>query len=1014
MSWNSYIDLYNQIVNKNPEKTALIQGDYRVSYRELAGASDLIAETLLKNGIKKGQIVPIILRRSPGTFAALIGIWKAGAAAVVINIVFPPDRINEMCRQCGSDLVIDEAWMQNLDPFAKAAHSAGMPPVNLELPNLKQDDLALVVFTSGSTGGPKGVLIPHRAVTYRAEFVRKGFVEEYGLSENDILLSIVPLSSVVILANEMPFLTVGGAVDIIPSELLQDMSKVIGYGLAHKITYAFAPPLLCPAFMKHFTAHLKFLCTGSERVSNLYSDNLILLNCYGATETAATVCYLKIERAYEVTPVGKPPAGTNMYLLDSDGKQAAQGEVGELCVSGECVALGYLNDSKLTAEKFIANPFSSDEKHKTMYRTGDLFRLNDEGNYEYIQRADWMLKVAGNRVEPGEIENAMCKVAPLTKAVVVGFESRAGAVAQTRLYACYTAAEQIDPKKIQEDISRILPYYMVPSFMEQVPSLPLNVNNKIDRSKIVPPEIEYFKADYEPPANDMEKSICNVFQEMLNIPRVGALDNFLLIGGDSVTAAKAAFVLCGTTGITVTDVLLHQTPRALAALAASKAKELDSAAAKEKINENNISHIFTLSPYQEILFNEWQMNPERYDYNIVEDNNFIGEVSVQRLNDSLIRFFNDYYFLNSSVAVENDIPCWKNKGVISKDAQIVQYFDHPLDDKQIFSLVSKPFDLTKDQLYRYILIKPADRKYRYIVCGHHIVIDGTKARAIHEEYAAYYNNPDYSAAVDKDKQKILYSGFLSTLQTLMDENKKNMTDFWRGYCSDAQPVDLKFLCRSAGAPQEQESLSAVSICNFVIDQKDTNRVKIISQKYGITPYMYSKIIFALSLYRMSGQSNISFSYPVAVSEGLALMYGSQVNTMLIKFSFNRETTIEDLIQQTKNFYSEAEKNKARYLPLNETIEFLPERKMPEINFAHSVQRYSKFGFNGVEKETVNLDFLFDISYTLLIQMEEQSNRLLFEFKYKNRILDGALVRKFSGVYQKLFCDILNGLLNEKK
>ena len=1006
-TWVSYLDRFAESVKKYSKDTAIICGDRKFNYSELDGASNAVAKALQSRSVKREQIVPIVLPRSPEAFAAILGVWKAGAAGTFVNTAYPAERIEAICKQCGSNCVIDEKWIQELNPFGNMTE--------FENVKVEREKLAMVIFTSGSTGSPKGVLLPHRAISYRTDVASReihGATKGYE-REKEIWFSYIPLSSVIITSSELTIFIVGAKVDIAPAEYGMDMAKVIQYGLMHKITLTFAPPVLAPVLIKHFEGQIKCLAVGSEQIKNIYTDKMQLLNGYGASETAGAATLFVIDQNYGNTPIGKPLTGTMVYLLDSEGNPSAEGEIGELCISGECLALGYHNLPDLTAQKFTPNPFSDDPEHRTLYHTGDLARLLPNGNYEYIQRADWMLKVHGHRVEPGEIEDAIRRVAPVSKAVVVGFESRAEEVPQTRLYACYTAAEEVDPKKIQEDISRILPYYMVPSYIEQVPSLPLNINNKIDRSKIVPPEIEYFKTDYVEPADDMEKTICLAFQEVLKIPKIGALDNFILLGGDSISAAKAAFLLYKSTGLTVIDLLMNQTPRALASLAKTKAQE-SGTAEQENMNEIKIPEIFELSPYQIILFNEWQLDPDRYDYNIVEDNIFDGEISADRLNDSLMRLLNDYYFLNCNVAVENDIPCWKNRGLIAKDARIVQYFDHPLDNKQIFSIVSKPFDLSKDQLYRYILIKLADRKYRYIICVHHIEIDGTKGHAIHEEYAAYYNNPDYSVAADKDKQKILYSGYLSALQTIMNENKKNMIDFWRGYCHDAQPVDLKFLCRSAGASQEQESLSAVSICNFIIDQKDTDRVKIISQKYGITPYMYSKIIFALSLYRMSGQSNISFSYPVAIPEGLALMYGSQVNTMVIKFSFNRETTVEDLIQQTKNFYSEAEKNKARYLPINETIEFLPERKAPEINFAHSVQRYSKFGFNGVENETVIMDFLFDINYKLLIQMEEQSNRLLFEFKYKNRILDGTLVQKFSDVYQKLFSDILNGLLNEKK
>jgi len=258
---------------------------------------------------------------------------------------------------------------------------------------------------------------------------------------------------------------------------------------------------------------------------------------------------------------------------------------------------------------------------------------------------------------------------------------------------------------------------------------------------------------------------------------------------------------------------------------------------------------------------------------------------------------------------------------------------------------------------------------------------------------------------------MLFAGYLAALRSIMDRNRENIINFWREHCRDAEAADLQFLHGAQDKPSGQ-SLSPVSLCHFSVDQKDTDRVKIVSQKYGITPYIYAQIIFALALHRMSGQKKISFSYPVIIPEGLALIFGSQVNTLIISFSFDRETSADDLIRQAKNFYVDVEKNNARYLPISDISQFLPDKKILDISFSQSGLRDSSFAFNGVEKETVNEDFFFDTNCTLLAQMEELNNQLNFKFKYKNGILDDKLVQNFSKIYQRLFGDMLNGLLNE--
>jgi amino acid adenylation domain-containing protein len=999
--------MFERTAADNAEKTALVHGERRVSYSELVKAGDVIAGALRAIPVVKGQIVPIILPRGIDALAAMLGIWKAGAVVSFVNTAYPAERIEEICRQCGGGFSIDEGWIKDLDPFAKTS------PLDFEYEEPDRENPAMVVFTSGSTGDPKGVVLPHRAIAHRTSInIRDVFLSAGYDPKTDIWLSIVPFSAVVMVAHELTILLAGGTIDIVPDVVKQDIPQLIRYGLEHKITIGFVPPALAPLFIKHFEGQLHILAIGSERVSNLYSDKMVVINGYGASEGSGTNCTFTLDSIYENTPIGKPPAGTNLYLLDSEGRQVLDGETGEICISGETLALGYLNRPDLSAEKFTPNPFCDEPEHRTLYHTGDLGRLLADGNYEYVQRADWMIKIRGNRVEPGEIEAAISRVAPVSKAVVVGFENRLGKAAGTRLYACYTAKEPVDPKQVQEALLKILPDYMVPSFIEQVEELPLNINGKVDRKKIVPPEIEFFKPDYEPPANDLEKTICKAFEEVLGTGRVGALDNFILLGGDSISAAKAAFILYKSTGLSVVDVLLKQTPRELAVEAAAKTKEniVYSFDSPPESLETPVPLAVELTPYQDIFYYEWLLNPARYDYNIVEDRILEGKVSPERLNDGMIRLINEYFLFNCNVTENNDHIYWKRRETIPRDAEVVRYFDRPLDDEELFPLISKPFDLKKDLLIRYFLIKLSETRYRYISCVHHIIIDGTKANAAYEEYARYYNDPHYRMIVDMEKQKVLCGRLAFRLRSLIEKNREALHRFWQDYCRDVSPVDLKFLSLRPGSMDnvpDSLSLSPVSSCRISLGRKELQRAKIVSQKFGITPYIYAEIVFAVLLNKMSGQNRISFSYPVTINEGSDLMFGSQINTLVISFTFDGETDVAGLVQQARDFFNNVESSGAKYLPINEIAGYLENKEVLQIGFAQTNLRETEFMFDGVEGERINDSFYFDNNNTLMVQLEERGNQFNFKFKYKNRILDGNLVEKFSKMYQRLFVDILN-------
>jgi hypothetical protein len=260
-----------------------------------------------------------------------------------------------------------------------------------------------------------------------------------------------------------------------------------------------------------------------------------------------------------------------------------------------------------------------------------------------------------------------------------------------------------------------------------------------------------------------------------------------------------------------------------------------------------------------------------------------------------------------------------------------------------------------------------------------------------------------------EKQKVLCGGLALRLRSLVEKNRESIHRFWRDYCRDVSPVDLQFLRLRAG-PMDNAPLSPVSSCRFSLGQKELQRVKIVSQKFGITPYIYAEIVFATLLNKMSGQSRISFSYPATISEGADLMFGSQINTLVISFAFDKETDMADLVQQARSFFGDIELSKAKYLPINEIAGYLENKEVLQIGFAQTNLRETEFMFDGVERQRINDSFYFDNNNTLLAQLEERNNQLNFKFKYKNRILDGKLVENFSKMYQRLFIAMLHEAL----
>ena len=418
-----------------------------------------------------------------------------------------------------------------------------------------------------------------------------------------------------------------------------------------------------------------------------------------------------------------------------------------------------------------------------------------------------------------------------------------------------------------------------------------------------------------------------------------------------------------------------------------------------------------LTPYQKIFYYEWLLDPKRYDYNVLDEKVIEGDLSVDRLNSVFVRFSNDYLLWRSTVAEDGDKLYWKERDPLPDNAQAMRYFDKPIDDAEIFSILSQPFDLKNDLLFRAFLVKLSDRQYRFFHCYHHTVMDGAKVKPLYSEISNYYNDPDYTCAIDLNKQKSLVGGLASSMQTFINENRNGMESFWREYSRESEPVDLAFLKGSMNNQADIDPLSPVSLCHFSFGRNNLDNARLLSRKYRATLYIYAQVILAMLFHLMTGQRRVSFSYPVTIPEGDALIYGSQVNTLFINFSFDEGTTVAGLIEQAKGHFHDLKSFKAKYMPISDIHRFLDGKNVLQVAFANT-SRELYFNLNGTTKEINNERFYFDMSSMLLILMEEKKDALHFWFKYKNRILDGKLVDNLAVRYQRLFCDVTNSLIKE--
>ncbi|WP_414155508.1 amino acid adenylation domain-containing protein [Pseudomonas sp. BNK-43-a] len=529
-------------VERTPERIALIAEQRQLSYRTLNAEANRLAHHLIALGVQPDDRVAICVERSPAMVIGLLAILKAGGAYVPVDPDYPADRIHHMLTDSAPVAVLGHAATREM----LAAFE--VPQVDLDVPvwqSLSSDNpqvagltpqhLAYVIYTSGSTGLPKGVMNEHAGMVNRLLWTQ----DAYGLGADDVVLQKTPFSfDVSVWEFFWPLQTGAQLVMACPGghrdpQYLADVIAERGITTLH-----FVPSML-DVFLAHGdlqAARLKrVLCSGEALPGSLVRrfkaqlPSVELHNLYGPTEAAVDVsawhCAEPLEQTPDNTPIGKPIANTTLYVLDAQGQPVPQGVAGELYIGGVQVARGYLNREQLSAERFLEDPFST-RPGARLYRTGDLARHLADGTLEYLGRNDDQVKIRGLRIELGEIQACLTRIAGIKEAVVLAVDQR--------LVAYYTGAVQ-PVEAMRQQLSAQLPEFMVPALFMHLDALPLSPNGKLDR-KALPAAAVADARPYEAPQGDTEQLLAALWGELLGVERVGRHDNFFELGGHSLLA----------------------------------------------------------------------------------------------------------------------------------------------------------------------------------------------------------------------------------------------------------------------------------------------------------------------------------------------------------------------------------------------------------------------------------------------------------------------------------------------
>ncbi|MCW3114934.1 MAG: Nonribosomal peptide synthetase, partial [Segetibacter sp.] len=616
------VGLFQEQVNKNPNRVALLYKEERLTYNQLNEKSNRLAHLLKGKGVTKHTLVPICIDRSFEMVIGLIGILKAGGTYVPIDAAYPLDRIQYILSDTAAKLVVSSTLVDYSLKLSERSEVILVDsiiqdnnlPSNEATLDYEPEDTVCIIYTSGSTGQPKGAKLSNAGIVNRMYWM----FNTYPFSENEVGALKTSVGFADHIWEIFGPLAKGIPSVIFKKEELLDLDILLENVAKHKITrWVLVPSLLRAILDKLVTAgdlklpDLKYWTSSGEALTSDLTYDFYkifpaathkLLNIYGSSEVTADVTYYDTSISYSEAfkdgesrnvPIGKPLSNCKIYIVDKGLNLVPGGCIGEIYVGGIQVSKGYLNKPTLTAEKFIKDVFDK-EGEALLYKTGDLGRWLTDGNIEYLGRIDDQVKIRGYRIELGEIESVLLQSGLVDQVVVLAEEDAAG---HKRLVGYVVAEGKFDRDAITSYLQGKVPEYMVPAFWVALETIPLTPNGKIDKKALPTPNInELMLHQYEAPRNEVEKALVKIWEDLLGLQRVGIYDNFFEIGGDSILTIQVVTRI-NRMGYTLQpkDIFAHQT---IAGLSSAISNQVNTSLAPE---QGELTGIYRLLPTQESL-----------------------------------------------------------------------------------------------------------------------------------------------------------------------------------------------------------------------------------------------------------------------------------------------------------------------------------------------------------------------------------------------------------------------------
>lgn len=897
-------EIFEEYVQQNPTKTALVFNDHKLTYAELNEKSNQLARVLRDQNVTRDTVVAIMAERSLETFAGILAILKAGGAYLSINSKYPETRKQFMLEDSNAMVVLAQKALaeenKNLlqgkeiilidDEKTYSGNSSDLPKIN------KPNDLSYIVYTSGTTGRPKGVMVSHRNVIRLVK--NTNYVT---FNENDRIGQIGVVEFDASTFEIWGALLNGLALYIIDQETVLDFEHFQERLNQSKITTMFMTTALFNQISQTHIgtfAGLKNLLVGGEALSPTHINSarksypkLNLMNVYGPTENTTFSTTFLIDTEYvENIPIGQPIANSTAYIVDKNNKLLPTGIVGELCVGGDGVARGYLNNQKYTEEKFIPNPFKEGDR---LYRTGDLARWLPKGTIEFVGRIDDQVKVRGFRIELGEIENKLLQHPEISETVVVVKEREKW---DKYLTAYIVSNMEFSQVELREYLAAELPHYMIPSYFVVLEKMPLTRNGKLDRKALPEPdgEIDHRK-DYFPPTNDLEKCLAQIWNSILKINQISIYDNFFELGGHSLKATQVISKIYKELNVKMplAEFFNRPTIKGLAEYIAEVENENYSSIERAEVKE-----FYPLTSAQKRLYVLQQMGSEHelssVSYNISAVTILEGNLDIPRFEETFRKLINRHESLRTSFEIVDGNPVQKIHEQVDFKIECYESTETEIRDSKIVESFIRSFNLKMAPLFRVGLVKLSELKHLLILDMHHIISDGTSMGIFIKEFMALYSGDHLPNLKVQYKDVAEWQARKKGI-----EEMQRQESFWLNeFADEAENGEISPLNLPTSYKRSTIKSFEGSLFTFDIEAQGLRDLSI---NENVTMYMTLLAICNIFLAKISSQEEIIVGTPVAGRNhpDLEGMIGMFVNTLAIKTSPQGEKRFIDFLKEVK-------------------------------------------------------------------------------------------------------------------